>query len=238
MRHGQHKGAYRAAVAALRADIGCWQRQIADNEKLIAQLTERADINGGGTRGTGTVLALRVPLKKRRRRRLKARSPKAHSRPRKATERRRAVPLPDTAPAAAVTEAAPTKAVRGAAQFGAELKAIDGIVIALRAADMALTKASRAKDGAGIAAASGEIQRLRAQGGELLVRLSGKAKLPAALDVVEGRRWRAAVTAAAPKPKKPRRPTPSPPPVRKIDSGWTEENGVRSRTITSIEDRP
>ena len=48
----------------------------------------------------------------------------------------------------------------------------------LSKADHALTKATRARDAAGITAASEKIQQLRRQGNELLVRLGGKARLP------------------------------------------------------------
>lgn len=49
MRRGQPGNPYKTALAALKADVVGWQRQITATEALIADLTVRAE---GGTRGT------------------------------------------------------------------------------------------------------------------------------------------------------------------------------------------
>jgi hypothetical protein len=215
---------FRATIRQLTADVSDYHRRIVETEKLISALRSRSD-------GEPATEQRKAPKLKRRR--LRARGRKA-----KATRRKRrtiADATPDPPPA---VTAAPARAVRGATLFGEELKAVDEILASLKEADKAHSTATRAKDAAGIAAMSERIQGLRRQGGELLLRLNGKAKLPAKLDVVERRRWRAAAEKAAAmsasKPKQ-RRPVMTPPlPPTRTDSGWrTDESGNLTREIVS-----
>ena len=203
-----------------------WENQIAATKSLIADLSTRAGIEGRNSSAEkSSVPPKQKPRKARRRRR----------KPVAARKRTPTAPVPVAVPASGYQRKAanaPLKAVRGAAAFATELQAIDEIVAALSKADHALTKATRARDAAGITAASEKIQQLRRQGNELLVRLGGKARLP--IDKAERMRWkRAAATAWAPKPKKKKRYIPPPPaPPKKIDSGWrADENGTMSREI-------
>ena len=108
------------------------------------------------------------------------------------------------APAPPVPVAVPasgTKAVRGAAAYASELKAVNEIMAALSKATKNLDKATRAKDNVAIAMVSEEIHQLRRRGNELLVRLGGKARLP--IDKAERMRWKCA--AAQPEAKAPKK---------------------------------
>jgi hypothetical protein len=235
MRRGRPGDPYKTALAALKADVAGWQRQIAATEALIADLTVRAE---GGTRGAVQGPVHDVPLVKRKRRRRRAHARRAaNAKPAQAIRkpvRKRAVvnATPDASKPVAVS----AKVVRGATAFATELKAIDEIVATLAKAETALNRATRAKDNVAIAAASEEIHQLRRRGNELLVRLGGKARLP--IDKAERMRWRRAGTiASAPKPKRakaPRKPAVPIPPVLKQTGPWVEEpNGVRSREVVS-----
>jgi hypothetical protein len=223
---------FKATIRQLTADVSDYQRRIVETEKLISALRSRSD---------GEPATVEAPKRRKRRRHLmKARARRAAKRPARA---RRAVPATgDAQPVVATTEAAsapkPFRAVKGSSQFAGELREIDEILAGLAEADRALNKATRAKDAGAIAAAGEQIQRLRAQGGELLIKLAGRARLPGKLDIIERRRWRAAVAAAAPKPARKRAVTPPPRPPKRIDSGWVlDENGNRSRSIEAVEDR-
>ena len=225
MRRG-HKGVFKAAIAALELDLVRHEADAARTRDLITALMARAGVEGRNSSPEKlSVPPKRKPQRTKRRRR----------KPVAARKRTPAVPVPVAVPASGKG----AKAVKGAAVYASELKAIDGIVSALAVAETALTSATRGKDAAGIAAASEHIQRLRSEGGQLLIRIGGRAKL--SIGVVERRRWRAAADKAAalsaPKPKPKRRVTPSRPPVRKIDSGWTEDAaGIRSREIHAVEE--
>jgi hypothetical protein len=161
-----------AAISALTADVVNWENQIAATKSLIADLSTRAGIEGRNSSAEkSSVPPKQKPRKARRRRR----------KPVAARKRTPTAPVPVAVPASGYQRKAanaPLKAVRGAATFATELQAIDEIVAALSKADHALTKATRARDAAGITAASEKIQQLRRQGNELLVRLGGKARLP------------------------------------------------------------
>ncbi|MGA9307236.1 MAG: hypothetical protein WBW31_17665, partial [Candidatus Sulfotelmatobacter sp.] len=117
----------------------------------------------GGTRAVLGPVHDVPPEKRKRRRRRRHGAPNGVSVPRnsgtvprrRVQVHRRKRPKPDVIEPVQV--AAPVKAVRGAAIFAVELKAVDEIVAALAVADKALNKATRAKDRVGIAAASEEI---------------------------------------------------------------------------------
>ena len=226
MRRGPRKSPYRSAVVALRNGIAARLKLNAADKSLVAELLARAE-SGGAVLGTVQGHVPRVPPKKRRRRRHKLRPAIVRKAKRRAAAKVAAVVAPEPAPVAAKAK------VRDAEAYASELKAIDEIVVALAKAGKALDKATRAKDGVGIAAASEEIHQLRRRGNDLLVRLGGKAQLP--IDKTERMRWKRAAgqpEAKARRTKKLRRPTPPiPPPVVKRTDWHPDENGTMSREI-------
>ena len=222
MRRGQPGNPYKTALAALKADVVGWQRQITATEALIADLTVRAE---GGTRGTalGPVHDVPPTVKRRRRRRHGARNGvsvprKSGTVPRRNAQiHRRKRPKPDVIEPVQV--AAPVKAVRGAAQFAVQLEELEKIRVGIAAG--ANSKAAHA---------------LRVRGDAVLREMAGKAKLPDWCDKATRVRWRRAAERpeTVPRAKKPRKVTPPPVPPVKLDSGWHDDgNGVLSREIAT-----
>jgi hypothetical protein len=227
---------FRAAVAALRADNVAMQKKIAANDGLIADLLSREGGTGGGTLPARHIPSPKIERRRRRRRarvRRVAKTVPVQAR-RKQVRAGTAVAATPAAPKPVAAVSEPAKAVRGAAQFGPELKAIGEIVLALAKADKALGKAARAKDNVTITMLTEEIHGLRRRGNDLLVRLDGKARLP--IDKSERMRWRRAAAQAEPPKKRraPRKVTPAPTPPVKRDSGWHDDGaGNLVREIAS-----
>ena len=239
-----HRKQLKGAVAVLKLDLSRLEADAARTRELIAALCLR--IEGGKSGNAAVITAVPPKVKHRRRRRRRAvhvtrkpvngRRTKGSSLAGKLERGARAVvaatvdapnslAAKDSKP---VPVAAPVRAVRGAAQFAAELKAINEIVAALAKADKALNKAGRAKDTVAVSMLSAEVHQLRRLGNDLLVRLGGKARLP--IDKTERMRWRRAAAqpeAKAPKKRKaPRKPTPPiPPPVVKRTEWHPDPDG-------------
>jgi hypothetical protein len=232
MQRGRPRDPYRAAVAALQAGIADRLKQNAVDESLIADLLARE----GGTRAVqGPVHD--VPPKKHRRRRHKSRPVVVRKAKRRAGRsvvesktdpvRRRVAKVASVAEkpgkdinSTSISEpvAAKAKAVRGAAQFAAQLAELE-------------------KMRAGIAAGgnSKAAHALRVRGDAVLREMAGKAKLPPWLTKAERMRWRRCAD-RAPRMKKPRKPTPAPRPVIKKAGPWIQgADGTLSREIASVE---
>ncbi len=199
VRRGQHKGVFKAAIAALEFDLSRQEENAARTRVLIAQLRERS----GQSKSSDAPSPRRE--RRRRRRKLSGTAGRYQSRrvspqptvkdkavkARKTRGRRHAVEV-STAAAEPTPVTVRDKRVRGAAQFAEQLKTITTIQAQIAAAEQALDQATRAKDSAGITAASAEIAECRRKGGTVLRELQGRAKLPPTLTLNEKRKWWAA----------------------------------------------
>ncbi len=133
MQRGRLGNPYKTALAALKADVAGWQRQIAATEVLIADLTVRA---GGGTSGNAGGNAAVVPPKKCRRRRHKSRPAIVRKAKRGIAAKRVAIPV-----AAPEPVAAKAKAVRGAVQFADQLEELKKLFVTIDTDDADATRA-------------------------------------------------------------------------------------------------
>ena len=209
-------GVIAAGAIALLALLWIVNRSIQslETQALIAQLSERAGIEEGRYSGTGNMPGRNVPPRKRRRRRRKSRLAVVS----KQTRRRTATKVAAVAEPAVIAAAEPKPAVRGASKYAELLGELEMIRVGISAGD------------------ANAIHKLQVRGDAVLREMAGKARLPPWLNKATRMKWRRCAE-RAPRIRKPRKPTPPPLPVRKVDSGWTEDaNGVRSREIHAVEE--
>ena len=106
-------------IRQLMADVSDYRRRIVETQALIEQLNARAGIEARNCFADRSTVPPKRKAKRRRRKPVAAR------------KRTPAAPVPVAVPASGNQSKganAPSKAVRGAAAYGAELKAIDDIV--------------------------------------------------------------------------------------------------------------
>lgn len=226
MRRGRPGSPFKSAIAALKADIAGWRKQIVATEVLVAELSARAGIedSAGGTRGTAPAAREKSAPKRRRRRRHSA--PRHVPRNSAQRQRQKSIikPVQVTAPEPVAAKVELARAARGQDKFTDLLGELEKLKVTLDAD-----------------ADADAIRTLSARGNAILVELGGRAKLPSWCTKALRMRWkRHAAAAGKPsvraaavvpkKQKKSRRPPPIEPPVRH-DSGWHSENGVLSREI-------
>lgn len=231
MRRGRPRDPYRAAVAALQADIVDHQRHIVETQALIEQLNARAgieDSTGGTHRAVQAVHEKPAPKHRRRRR-----NSSGGTVPRHSAQRRRQKPVVEPTQVAASNDVVaarnnvePTKAARGAALYKPQYQELERLAFGI----------SEAGDNAEVAT------KLRLRADAVGRSMGGRGTYPPFFTKSERMRCRRLADAAAKVPeteapkkkRKASRKAPPPVPPRKVDSGWHDDGaGNLVREIAS-----